>query len=149
MMRFLAGAFVAGFAIIMLANGGPSPSSPNALEIRADGDGQYVTPCAFNNVEMRCVVDTGATGTALDRRAAAWLGIDVRRLRFTGRSETANGMARIACGLLVTLRVGPLTHTDFPVCIIDSDMHGIPLLGMSFLRRHRVEMEDGTLVISE
>ena len=50
---------------------------------------------------------------------------------------------------MVTLKVGPITHPRFPVCIIDSDMHGIPLLGMSFLRLHRVAMEDDTLTISE
>src|SRR3954471_14215546 len=108
---------------------GPDPShpstnaAPNALMMNLDGDGRYIAPCAFNRVAMRCQIDSGANGVALDRRAAARIGIDVRRLRFSGWSETAGGRARIACGIILRLQVGPWLRPEFPVCIIDSDMN--------------------------
>lgn len=154
MIRFLAAAVVAGLlahAFFGSDSTGPSwtNDTPHALTVSLDGYGRFMAPCTFNGVAMQCHIDSGASGAALDRRAAARIGIDVRRLRFTGWSETANGRARIACGLAVTLQVGPLVHPEFPVCVIDSDMHGIPLLGIAFLRLHRVAMAGDTLTIAE
>lgn len=154
MIRFIGAAVVIGLVAQAFVNSddtGPfwTNQTPHALTVGLDGYGRFMAPCAFNGVKMQCHIDSGANGVALDRRAAARIGMNPARLRFTGWSETANGRARIACGLNVTLQVGSLVHPEFPVCVIDSDMHGVPLLGMSFLHLHRLAMEGDRLTISE
>ncbi|BDA85316.1 aspartic protease [Aureimonas sp. SA4125] len=79
------------------------------------------------------LVDTGASVVALDRRAAAAIGIDVASLAYTSRVMTANGIARSAPVVLGTVRIGEIERANVQAVVMDRDDDGISLLGMSFL----------------
>ena len=81
------------------------------------------------------MIDTGATSVALDRETAARIGIRPSTREFTGRSSTANGTARVAPVVLRQLSIGQMTVRDVQAHVLEGSMHGVGLLGMSFLRR--------------
>lgn len=88
------------------------------------------------------IVDTGATTVVLPRSLIAPLGFDDGVLR-DGWSETANGRVAIKSGRLQTVRVGTATADDIAVAFIADDRLGAKrLLGMSFLGRFRVTLDD-------
>lgn len=88
------------------------------------------------------IVDTGATTVVLPRSLIAPLGFDESALR-DGWSETANGRVRIKSGRLQSVRVGTATADNIAVAFIADDrLGGKRLLGMSFLGRFRVTLDD-------
>jgi aspartyl protease family protein len=124
------------------------PRPAHSLLIPENGSGQFEAPCRFNDTELRCYIDTGASEIVLDRPAARRAGVDITRLRFDGTAQTANGTVRTAAALVATLRVGPFELHDVSVAVDETDL-GIPLLGMSFLRRYRMTVSDGALTLTD
>ena len=106
----------------------------NALTLTASADGHFYVFGQANGVQVRFLIDTGATDTVLSPSDAASLGIDVRALDFSRVYQTANGMGRGAPYTLDSLAVGPIAFQNMPVSINEAPM-GSSLLGMTFLRR--------------
>lgn len=105
------------------------------LVVQADQQGHFWVDGRINGVSIPFMIDTGATSVALDRETAARIGIRPSAREFTGRSNTANGVARIAPVTLPRLSIGQMTVRDVQAHVLEGSMHGIGLLGMSFLRR--------------
>ena len=68
----------------------------SSLVVQADQQGHFWVDGRINGVSIPFMIDTGATSVALDRETAARIGIRPSAREFTGRSNTANGVARIA-----------------------------------------------------
>ncbi|MEM7620332.1 MAG: TIGR02281 family clan AA aspartic protease, partial [Pseudomonadota bacterium] len=69
-------------------------------------------------------------------------------LNFSGRSKTANGIARVAPVVLDRLSVGDITVKNVQALVSEPGKLSINLLGMSFMKRlNRVQMEDGKLLL--
>lgn len=129
-----------------------SRGNGHALQIHGDHWGQFYTPCIAGGVEIRCLVDTGASGPGVmmtDRDGARHLGIDVGRLSFDGTSHTANGTIRIAQTNIARLTVGPFVLSNVRVLVGTGSMDGEALLGMEFMRRFKLSISADTLIISE
>jgi clan AA aspartic protease (TIGR02281 family) len=105
------------------------------LVVQADQQGHFWVDGEINGVSIPFMIDTGATSVALDRETAARIGIRPSAREFTGRSNTANGMARVAPVTLRQLSIGQMTVRDVQAHVLEGSMHGMGLLGMSFLRR--------------
>ena len=105
------------------------------LVVEADRQGHFWVDGEINGVSIPLMIDTGATSVALDRETAARIGIRPSAREFTGRSNTANGMARVAPVTLPRLSIGQMTVRDVQAHVLEGSMHGMGLLGMSFLRR--------------
>ena len=104
------------------------------LVVQADQQGHFWVDGEINGVSIPLMIDTGATSVALDRETAARIGIRPSAREFTGRSNTANGMARVAPVTLRQLSIGQMT-VRVQAHVLEGSMHGMGLLGMSFLRR--------------
>lgn len=125
-----------------------SHSAPpsNTIVYTANARGHVILDAAVNGAPVRMLVDTGAslvTLTPADARAA---GISPGELVFSGRVNTANGIARTAPLTLREVRIDQLSVYDVRAAVIEHLT--ISLLGMSFLSRLQgYEMRDGKLTI--
>jgi aspartyl protease family protein len=100
-----------------------------------------------NGTPVRFLLDTGATLVALSPADARAAGINLTASRFTGRSNTAHGEARVAPVTLRQLRLDQLTIDEVPAVVMEDEMP-ISLLGMSFLNRlGGYSIRDGVLTI--
>lgn len=116
------------------------PGSP--LSISADGrtivldkagNGHFQARMRVDGVDIRAVVDTGATTivlTAADARAA---GVDTGALNYVVPVQTANGLARAARFVAGEVAVGTIVRRNMPVLVAEAGALQQSLLGMSFL----------------
>lgn len=124
----------------------PSRAKPRAATFSADQYGQFWIDGTANGIGFRFLVDTGAWDIFFNVRDARRLGIDVKRLTFDGRSSTANGVLRFASTRIANLTVGPFTAADVQVSILEGGLD-FPLLGMTFLKRFDLSIQNGTLTL--
>jgi len=122
------------------AVGGVPPSmalsrAEGEVELRRAWDGHYRADALVNGVEMRLMVDTGASMVLVPHERAASLGIDVGRLSYSMPVTTANGRSAVAPVRLDEVRVGPIRVDDVPAAVARPGRLEDPLLGMSFLER--------------
>ena len=97
---------------------------------------------AGNPQSLMLLVDTGATMIVLPRTMSRTLGFSDDDLR-DGWSQTANGKVRTKQGILQSVHVGQVVAKDVAVSFVDGDaLSDNPLLGMSFLSRFRVTIDD-------
>jgi aspartyl protease family protein len=104
-------------------------------------DGVLVGPgLATWSVSM--IVDTGASTIVLPYSMALSLGFQPDGLR-DSRAQTANGMVRAKTGVLSSVEVGGVVEENVAVTFIeDKRLNGNLLLGMSFLQRFRITLDD-------
>ena len=88
------------------------------------------------------IVDTGASTIVLPNSMMLSLGFQPDGLR-DGWSQTANGVVRVKTGILGSVEVGSVTVQNVEVTFIeDKRLNGNLLLGMSFLQRFRMTIDD-------
>lgn len=88
------------------------------------------------------LIDTGASMIVLPNSMAAELGFLPEQLQ-GGVSRTASGTVPVKIGVLSSVWVGPVSAADVQVSFIDDRrLNGALLLGMSFLNRFRMTIDD-------
>ncbi len=93
-------------------------------------------------VTVRMIVDTGASTIVLPSSLIARLGFDPDALA-DGVMETANRRVRGKKAVLASAEIGQAVERDVAVTFIDdSRLGGAMLLGMSFLGRYRLTIDD-------
>ena len=118
----------------------PSPtedtysSDGSELEIKADSRGYFFLTAEIGGREINFLLDTGATHVALTREDADTIGLPVHQLDYSGRTGTANGVARTAHITIDDITVGGNVIENVQGVVIDADLFS-SLLGMSFLRK--------------
>jgi aspartyl protease family protein len=105
------------------------------VTLTANEYGHFVAEAEVNGVKVELLTDTGATYVALNYETALQIGFNGRNLKFTSRSSTANGIARVAPVNLDYLRVGGIVLHDVKAVIAEPGKMTQNLLGMSFIRR--------------
>lgn len=110
-------------------------------------DGHYYAQVDINGTGVLFLADTGASNMVLSRRDAERLGIDPETLVFAGQASTANGTVRTARVTLPEVALGPFLDNDFAAYVTDGEMD-VSLLGMDYLRRFRVEIDGGKMILS-
>ena len=98
------------------------------------------------------MVDTGASTVVLPQSMIGRLGFAVGELR-DGWTQTANGRVRAKVGKLQSIAVGTAMAQDVTVTFLeDNRLNGAKLLGMSFLQRFRITIDDANrriILVSE
>lgn len=117
------------------------------IELPRAGDGHFYATLDINGTGVLFLADTGATNMVLSRDDARRLGIDPAALMFIGQASTANGTVRTARVTLPQVEIGPFRDTDVPAYVTDGEMD-ISLLGMDYLRRYRVTIDDDRMILS-
>lgn len=88
------------------------------------------------------IVDTGASTLVLPESMIPELGFTPADLR-EAESQAAGGKVPVKLGVLRSVRVGTVSAADVPVSFIaDRRLGGTKLLGMSFLQRFRITIDD-------
>ena len=105
------------------------------LVVRRGSAGHFWLDAEVNGADVRFLVDTGATATALTASDAERAGIDVAALRFNRLVETANGQALFARAVAGSLAIGPYRLADVPVAVMPPEVGGSSLLGMNVINR--------------
>ena len=90
------------------------------------------------------MIDTGATTLVLPSSMIPELGFAASDLQ-DGASQTASGTVPVKLGLLRTVRIGGASAANVEVSFIDdSKLQGNLLLGMSFLKRYKMTIDDAS-----
>ncbi len=123
-------------------------SGNSKLVLTANGQGHFFTTGQINGAWTQMVVDTGATMVSISADEARRLGIDYLK-GSRGSSNTANGSVPAYKVLLDTVTVGDITLHQVDGLVVEGQGLGVTLLGMSFLRRLRMEREGTTLTLTK
>ncbi|MEW6036803.1 MAG: retropepsin-like aspartic protease [Pseudomonadota bacterium] len=127
------------------ARGGGKPPSSAIPTLRIGAHHQVEAVLVGPNgvpQSVSVLVDTGASTVVLPASMIAALGFDAERLS-AGISQTASGQVHTKIGTLSSVTVGPVSTENVPVSFIaDKRLNGAMLLGMSFLNRFRVTIDD-------
>jgi aspartyl protease family protein len=102
--------------------------------IRADPDGHFRVDSTVDGTRLRMLVDTGASAVVLSPDDARRIGLDPRRLVFSERARTANGIVRAAPIRLREIRIQSVTVRDVRALVNGAPMNA-SLLGLTFLNR--------------
>jgi aspartyl protease family protein len=143
-------AVMAVAAIALRENSGESPPVPkpagpampdrtatasaNELVVRADGNGHFLVSATVGPRDIEFMVDTGASMVALSPQDAEAIGFFVHQLDYSGKAETANGVARFAPVVIEEIAVGDIVVRNVPAAVVETPMRR-SLLGMTFLRK--------------
>ena len=115
--------------------------------VRAGPNGQFMVDAVVDGVEIRFLVDTGATSVVLTAQDAERLGYRLDGLEYSERFQTANGEILGAPVVLPELRIGDLEIEDVRSSVIRAPL-STSLLGMTFLSRlESFEVRDEGLVL--
>jgi clan AA aspartic protease (TIGR02281 family) len=109
--------------------------SGRKVTLAANDYGHFIVQAEINRAKVELLTDTGATYVALNYETALQLGFDESNLRFTSRSSTANGIARVAPVTLGYVRIGSIVLHDVKAVIAEPGKMSQNLLGMSFINR--------------
>ena len=104
-------------------------------ELRRAWDGHYSAIAEVNGVEMRLMIDTGASMVLIPFEQVAKIGIDPDSLDFSIPVTTANGRSSVAPIRLSSIKIGPIAVFDVPAAVTRPGRLKTGLLGMSFLDR--------------
>ncbi|MBT6094405.1 MAG: TIGR02281 family clan AA aspartic protease [Rhodospirillaceae bacterium] len=106
----------------------------DSVEIRAGDHGHFVVEALVENVNLRFLVDTGASDVVLSPSDARRLGFKSEDLTFSKLYNTANGTVRGAPVRLGRISIGAITIENVRASVNGAEM-ARSLLGMSFLNR--------------
>lgn len=115
---------------------------PSLVQTNTDGSvviyggqgGHFIAMAQVDGVNVRFLVDTGASSVVLTPQDAHAIGIDVDSLKYNILVETANGATFTAPVLISQLQLGDIVIRDVKASV-SKDNLDISLLGMSFLTR--------------
>jgi len=110
--------------------GGQVARADGALRIRRAKDGHFWAAARINDVDVRFLIDSGATVTAISAETARRAGVEASG-GLPVVVETANGFVQSQRGRVARLSIGDLERSDLAVHI--SDALATDLLGMNFL----------------
>ena len=119
--------------------------------VRLDGDshGHFRIDARVDGRPIDFMVDTGASMVVLRESSAARIGIFPRAADYTGRSSTANGIARYAPVRLNRIEVNGINVYDVQGAVMSDDALGTNLLGMTFLSKVKWSHDHGRLVLEQ
>jgi aspartyl protease family protein len=123
---------------------------PKSVLLKANPHGHFDVAADINGKTVELMTDTGATYVALNYETAAQLGLHPRKLKFSGRSNTANGVARVAPLTIKSIKIGDIEVRDVAAVIAEPGRMSQNLLGMSFIARlSRFELRGTRLVLTQ
>lgn len=123
-----------------------SYAGQDVVELKREADGHFYADVEINNMPIRILVDTGASGIALTRDDARRAGLPVSVGMFDVVGEGASGDVHGEYVKLDTVRLGKETAREVPAVILDGGNQS--LLGQSFLRQFEtVEIKGDRMIL--
>ena len=119
------------------------------VKLDGDGHGHFRVEARVDGRAISFLVDTGASAVVLRESSAARLGIFPRASDYTGRTQTANGVAKYAPVRLGRIEVDGITVRDVNAAVMADEALQVNLLGMTFLSRVKFTHDRGRLVLEQ
>jgi len=126
-----------------------SSGSSRTVTLNNDGRGHFQVDARVDGRHIDFLVDTGASMVVLRESDAARLSIFPRASEYTGRVQTANGVAKYAPVRLNRIEVDGITVRDVAAAVMPDDALKVNLLGMTFLSGVKWTHERGRLVLEQ
>lgn len=127
-------------------SGSTASSGRQSVILSADTRGHFVSEGAVNGLQVRFLVDTGASVVALPAADAARMGIDYRKGE-RGLVQTAGGTAPVYRVTLDQVKLGAIELSAVEAVVIEQGLE-IALLGMSFLNRVDMKRDGHTMTLT-
>lgn len=102
-------------------------------QLRRAWDGHYRAEAEVNGVDIRLMIDTGASMVLLPYEEVRALGIDPDSLDYSLPVTTANGVSTVAPVTLSSIKIGPIAVFEVQAAVAHPGRLKIGLLGMTFL----------------
>jgi aspartyl protease family protein len=125
----------------------PQVAEGKTIRIQLSPDGHFWARATINGVELRMLIDSGATVSAISEETAQAAGIDYARGMPVSVS-TANGTVEARRARAQRVEVGPLGTDDLTV-FVASSFGDLDVLGMNFLSRLKSWRVEGNVLILE
>lgn len=106
------------------------------IMIARSSDGHFYTSASINNVNVKFMIDTGASDVALSKKDALKLKYDLKKLNYNRSYATANGISRAASITLSQFKIGDKVFENVKAHVGTGELD-ISLLGMSVLERFK------------
>lgn len=119
------------------------------VRLESDSRGHFQVDARVDGRTIDFIVDTGASSVVLRESAAAKLGIFPKPSDYTGRTSTANGVAKFAPVRLNRIEVNGISVYDVRAAVMPDEALNVNLLGMTFLSRVRFSQDHGRLVLEQ
>jgi aspartyl protease family protein len=121
----------------------------HTVKLEGDRNGHFHVDARVDGRNVEFVVDTGASKVVLRESSAARIGIFPRPSEYTGRSSTANGVAKYAPIRLNRVEVDGIMVYDVDAAVMPDSALNVNLLGMTFLSRVKFAHDRGRLVLEQ
>jgi len=128
--------------------GSYSEPTKSVVRLPRGENGHYFASARINGHSIRVLVDTGASFIGLSSQTAKKLGINYASGK-RGRSSTANGIVKNYTLRLDHVQIGGIKLYGVMASVIEGDFPDIPLLGMSFLNKVKMNEEQGMLILTD
>ena len=119
------------------------------VKLEGDRNGHFHVEARVDGRNISFVVDTGASKVVIRESSAAQLGIFPRPSEYTGKSSTANGIAKYAPVRLNRVEIDGLMVYDVDAAVMPDSALNVNLLGMTFLSRVKFSHDHGRLVLEQ
>jgi aspartyl protease family protein len=119
------------------------------VTLTSDSRGHFEVDARIDGRQIDLIVDSGASKIVLRESSAARLGIFPRPSDYTGRSSTANGVAKFAPVRLNRVEVNGIVVRDVDAAVMPDEALNVNLLGMTFLSRVKWTHDRGRLVMEQ
>ena len=120
----------------------------DTLRVPMAPDGHFWVRASVNGQDIRFLVDSGATTTALSLGSAGAANIAVEQGGFPVTINTANGMVEARRARIGRLRLGPITSKDL-AALVSPAFGDTNVLGMNFLSSLKGWRVEGQTLILE
>ena len=127
-----------------------NPLSGRSASAKMKRNGHFYFNTKMNGASVKVMVDTGATGVAINRSTARRMGIKLSNSDFKYKSQTANGIAYYASAKIDEIKIGRVVVYDVRAAVLKDSSLSETLLGMTFLRKlKKFEVSNGTLILTQ
>lgn len=110
-------------------------------------NGQFFAQGRVNSGSVRFLIDTGASTVALTLEDARRSGVDINRLVYNRRVDTANGRTMAAEVMLKDVRIGGVSVKNVRAVVLSEGLQ-VSLLGMTYLGElQKVEVTPNQLIL--
>ena len=127
----------------------PVATSSRSIRLESDGRGHFQVEAKVDGRRIDFMVDTGASVIALRESSAARVGIFPKPSDYTGRAQTANGIAKSAPVMLNKVEINGIVVHDVAAHVLSDEALKVNLLGMSFLSKVKFTHDRGRLVLEQ
>ena len=127
-----------------------NPLAGRSVRAKMQNNGHFYFNTKMNGAPVKVMVDTGATGVAINRSTARRLGIKLTNADFKYKSQTANGIAYYASATIKEIKIGRVVVNNVRAAVLKDSSLNSTLLGMTFLRKlKKFEVSNSTLILTQ